>query len=224
MSTHFKRKDIHKGTWTPPNGEHINQIDHALVNKQHQRIVKNVRSCRGADINFDHFLVKIDIKIRKQTATKTKKMPKKQFRMEMLEHLEIRKRYQRAIGQECRETSHEEATNVKAKWKKIESAIQTATEKVIPLKHQQKKAGWWNEGCRKETELRNKLRIKTLQTDNGESKQAYKTQRAKVKNMNRQKKKAYNEKKIDDVEIYFKRKEMRNFYGEAKKENIVKTT
>lgn len=43
MNTMFLNKDIHKGTWRSPDGKHINQIDHFLVNN---RFVNNVNDVR----------------------------------------------------------------------------------------------------------------------------------------------------------------------------------
>ena len=65
MSTHFKRKKIHKGTWMAPNGEYSNQIDHVIIETAHHKVIKKIKSCRRADINSDYFLVKVELKIQK---------------------------------------------------------------------------------------------------------------------------------------------------------------
>ncbi len=56
-STMFKHKDIHKYTWTSPNGNHHNQIDHMAVNGRFRRSILDVRAHRGADVGSDHSLV-----------------------------------------------------------------------------------------------------------------------------------------------------------------------
>lgn len=39
------------------NRKYTSQIDYVFVNKWYNRVIRNLNSCRGADINLDHFLV-----------------------------------------------------------------------------------------------------------------------------------------------------------------------
>jgi endonuclease/exonuclease/phosphatase family metal-dependent hydrolase len=55
-STTFPHRDIHKHTWTPPDGVTYNQIDHVLINKTQHANKLDVRSFRGADCDTDHYL------------------------------------------------------------------------------------------------------------------------------------------------------------------------
>ena len=56
-TTSFPHKDIHKYTWTSPDGCTRNQIDHVAVNLRLKRLVFETRAYRGADISSDHNLV-----------------------------------------------------------------------------------------------------------------------------------------------------------------------
>jgi hypothetical protein len=49
--------NIHKYTWTSPDGKIHNRIDHILVDRQRHSSVLNVRSFRAADCDNDHCLV-----------------------------------------------------------------------------------------------------------------------------------------------------------------------
>ena len=53
----FPHRDIHKYTWTTPDGKTQNQIDHILIDSRWHSNILDVRSFRGADYDIDHYLV-----------------------------------------------------------------------------------------------------------------------------------------------------------------------
>lgn len=60
-NTFFRKKDIHKYTWTARGLRSI--IDYVMVNKKLASQVRDTRVYRGSDINSDHYLLKSDIEI-----------------------------------------------------------------------------------------------------------------------------------------------------------------
>jgi hypothetical protein len=73
-STVFQHRNIHKYTWTSPDGKTHNQIDHVLIDRRQHSSILNVRSFRGADCDIDHYLVVAKVRerlaVRKQVVQK----------------------------------------------------------------------------------------------------------------------------------------------------------
>jgi endonuclease/exonuclease/phosphatase family metal-dependent hydrolase len=54
-STTYSYRNIHKLTWTSPDGN--NKIDHILIDRRRHSSILDVRSFRAADCDADHYLV-----------------------------------------------------------------------------------------------------------------------------------------------------------------------
>jgi len=57
-STWYPHKEIHKQTWKSPGGKTNNHIDNTLIDERSASSILDVKSCRVANSNSKHFLVK----------------------------------------------------------------------------------------------------------------------------------------------------------------------
>ena len=91
-SSMFPHQNIHKCTWTSPDGQTHDQIDHILIDRRTHSSILDVRSFRGADCNPDHYLVVAKVRerlaVRKQAAQKS---DGGRFNLRKLNDLEVRK-------------------------------------------------------------------------------------------------------------------------------------
>jgi hypothetical protein len=98
-STYFSHKNFHKETWISPDGGTRNQIDHIIIDTRHAKDIIDVKTCRGADCDSDHFLVQARLRQRLTTSKKAN-MGKKEIRYntEALKEEGSREKYKQMIS------------------------------------------------------------------------------------------------------------------------------
>jgi hypothetical protein len=53
----FPHCNIHKYTWTSPDGKIHNQTDHVMIYKRQHSNILDIQSSRGDDCDTDHYMV-----------------------------------------------------------------------------------------------------------------------------------------------------------------------
>jgi hypothetical protein len=91
-STTFPHRNIHKYTWTSPDGNTHNQIEHVLIDRRWHSIILDVRSFRVADCDTDHYLVVAKVRERLPVIRKAaQKFNAERLNLKKLSELEVRK-------------------------------------------------------------------------------------------------------------------------------------
>ena len=85
-STKFQNRRNHKGTWKAPGQDICNQIDHVLKNKRRASMITDVRTLRGQNCDFNHYLVRTRLR---QRNSRVKESTYRKQENEMLQNYKI---------------------------------------------------------------------------------------------------------------------------------------
>jgi hypothetical protein len=122
-STTFPHRDIHKHTWTSPDGVRHNQIDHVLIDKRQHSNMLDVRSFRVADCDTDHYLV-VAISVSKRVR---QNFDLERFDLKKLDDLEVKEKYQVEISTRFAALkSLDESFDINNAWESIRENIKTS--------------------------------------------------------------------------------------------------
>ncbi|XP_078381473.1 uncharacterized protein LOC144664241 [Oculina patagonica] len=171
-STMFPHKDVHKYTWTSPDGQHHNQIDHVAIRSRFKRSVQDTRTYRGADVGSDHNLVISKVKLRLNSTGKkqegTIRYEKSKLRAPEVRQqfqLELRNRFSilQTTDQNDRDTDGHQnsepsdpASSIKQRWQKIKNTY-TETAMNVLGRRRKKCQSWISTESWRKIEERRKL-------------------------------------------------------------------
>ncbi|KAJ4427249.1 hypothetical protein ANN_24867 [Periplaneta americana] len=216
-STTFPHKDIHKYTWTSPDGLTHNQIDHILIDKRRHTSIVDIRTFRGADCNSDHYLVIGELRERLSVAKRVEQQVNiTKFNILKLKDEEAKQNYQVEISNRFAtlESSDEveKELDVNSVWENIRDRIKIAAEQSIGYYETKKKKPWFDEDCCMVVERRKQAKLKFLQDPVEEKRDNYFNERREASRTLRNKKRGYLKEKLNVVETNSKNKNIRDLY------------
>ena len=166
-------KDVHKYTWTSPNGQYRNQIDHVTIRSQFKRSVYDTRVHRGADVGSDHNPVISKTKLRLNSTGKKQEITRfeesklgepvirQQFQLELRNRFSILQTSdQNETGADDQKNSEQpdRSKNKDHMWQKIKTAYTETALKV--LRRRKKCKSWISTESFRKIEERRKLKKK----------------------------------------------------------------
>ena len=137
MSIWFPRKDIHKGTYKIPGTNDTNQIDHILMSKRWASDIKNVRTCRGANSDSDHFLVGSRLKQKIALMTRKRTENRKRWNVDNLNETDVERCYQQEIQQKLQRKPP--SNDIEEEWTCIKETLITSA--------QGRNEEWYDQEC-----------------------------------------------------------------------------
>lgn len=220
-STYFEKKDIHKATWRSPDGTYMNQIDHVLIEKDIEKSIRDIRSCRGLDADSDHFLV--SIKMKQEIPCERNRQRNKRVENETIELTDEKDRmeYREKLREQL--NSMQGGKEIDQLWEDIKMRMEAAASNYKRREYSKRKR-WFDEECQAELDKRKQMRMSWLRDNSEQIRRQYLEQRNKCKKMMREKKRKYNEGLVEVMEEDYRRNMVRNLYRGLRRERQGITT
>jgi hypothetical protein len=195
--TQYRHKREHKITWMISGGTEGNQIDHMLISKKWKRIIQDVRTYRGANVDSDHLLVvaKMRMKVVKQTGGSRKNG----WDVEELKHTRHNDEYKKEMRKKLE--TREEEVDIDEEWKNLKESITDTAETVLRRRTTRKRKEWFDEECEKRTEAKNQARNTWLKTGNQKDLENYKEKRKEATKYCKHKKESWIGELMQEVEV-----------------------
>ena len=147
-STLLQHKRTHKETWRSPDESASNQTDHVMIDSQHATNILDMKSCREADCDSDHYMVKIKYRQRISVYGKANTQSIIKFNIDNLNEGTNAKEYRKKVEELLQTLPNSENQHVEAAWKNIKQTICQAVDNILGLKTRKVRNGWYDEECK----------------------------------------------------------------------------
>lgn len=211
-STMQQRKNIYKETWCSPDGRTKNQIDHVIISKRQSNTIKEIRTCRGAEIGSDHYMIRIKTNQVKPTYKKPQTYSKRRI-TESIKKEEVKRKYFEELEQRLRNNNIE--NDIEKEWHNIQTILLEGAKTVEENKEHENK-DWFDQECKEAIENSRAAKQLWLQKQTVEIEQQYKKARNKVKTVCRRKKRENINQEIEKLQESYNAKDIKRFYKTIK--------
>lgn len=220
-STKFEHKDIHKITWKERDGNARNQIDHILIDSRHISDLLDVRSCRGANIESDHFLVGAKIRAGISTAKRQQAIRIKRYNIERLKAEDVRKMYVANLEASLHvPTQQNEVVGIDKRWTRCKQAI-LQTDACLGFDNRKRRGGWFDLECAVITNKKNAAyRIALQKHKTRNAVEAHKKLKKEEKQTHWRKKREWETNNLEEIERLQRMKEVRKYYRKTNKKGL----
>ena len=231
-STMFPYRNIHKHTWTSPDGKTHNQIGQILIDTRWHSSVLDVRSFRGADCDTDHHLVIAKIrKILEVGNQDSQSFDRQRFNLGKLNEPEVREQNQ--IETTSRFAALENLNDdeeINRTWENIKENIKTSAKESLGLHELKQNNSWFDEESLGSVAQKKQAKMQRIQDPSQRNVDNLNNVRREVSRHFRKKRKAYLRAKIEELETNSKIQNFRGLYrgisdlkkGYQPRRNIVK--
>ncbi|XP_070138628.1 uncharacterized protein [Drosophila bipectinata] len=216
-STGFRHLDIHKASWLSPDRLTRNQIDHVVIDARHASNILDVRSCRGPNIDSDHYLVAAKIRTRLCVAKIARRSALRRLDIGKLQSQQAKNAFSTHVsGLLSRAPSIPE--DISDMWALISHSLRASAEEVLGFQRPLSRNPWYDQECHDATAAKDAAYGRTLQA--GATRaivDVYRSRRRDEKCLFRRKKKEQEGRECESTESSRCRNEARNFYQRVKR-------
>jgi hypothetical protein len=211
-STTFKIRDIHKHTWTSPDGVTYNQIDHVLIDKRRHSNILDVCSFRGADCDTEHYLVVEKLRERISVSKRARQnFDLERFNLKGRDDVEVKETYQVEISNRFAGLeSLDESFDVKNAWGSIRENIKTSVKDNLGYQKLKRNKLWFDDECSKLIDQWEQAKLQWLQSPNQIIRDNLQNLRCRTNRIFMNNKREYLKGKINGLENNNKNKNIRD--------------
>jgi len=172
----------------------------------------DVRTMRGADIDSDHFMIRMKYRTRLAAKKYNIKSDTKRWNLKKLREAGVGEKFEEAVASRLTE-GRLDGGEVEEKWIVLKTVSEEAACEVIGKQKSPTREEWFDEKCMTTINKRNEARIRMLQCGTRNMKMEYARKKAAAKKITRKKKRLHDEDLLKEIELLSKKSaEVRNFY------------